>query len=184
MKKSLIVVIAIALVCVIAAGVTVAWLTSSAAISNTFTVGKIAITMSEPGWIADSKIYPGAQIAKNPTISVTADSEDCYVYAMIDNKLGAEIPGAVTLNISSDWTQVGTSGTKTVYRYHAVVAMSSSDQPLTPVFSTVQISTTAVTETNIGLLDGKKIDVQAFAHQSNAISMADADAAALAHFGI
>ncbi len=184
MKKRLMILTAAVLVCLLAAGVTVAWLTATAEVSNTFTVGNIAITIAEPSWTSNSKLYPGAVIAKNPTITVTADSEDCYVYAMVDNQLNGTLPGAVSLDTSADWTAIGTSGTKTVYRYKAVVALNAADQPLTPVFTTVTVSETVVTEANIASLNDGKIDVKAYAHQSNATTQGAADAAALAHFGV
>ena len=183
-KKRLIVMIAVALICALAAGETIAWLTASATVSNTFTVGKIAITLSEPSWTQNSKLYPGAVIGKDPTITVTANSEDCYVYAMVDNGLNDIIANAVALNISSDWTAIDTTGAKTVYRYKAVVPLNAADQPLTPVFTSVTVSGTAVTESNIATLGGEKIDIKAYAHQSNATTQASADAAALAYFGV
>ncbi len=184
MRKRLMIVAAIALVCVLAAGGTIAWLTASASVSNTFTVGNIAITLDEPAWSDGSKLYPGAVIAKNPTIKVTAGSEDCYVYAMVDNQLNGKIADAVTLNVHSDWTPIATSGTKTVYRYKAVVTLNPADQPLTSVFTTVTVSSTAVTEANIALLSNGKIEIKAYAHQANATDQAAADAAAKTHFGV
>jgi predicted ribosomally synthesized peptide with SipW-like signal peptide len=184
MKKRFIIVTAVALVCLLAVGATVAWLTASASVSNTFTVGKIAITIAEPTWASNSKIYPGAIISKDPTITVTAGSEDCYVYAMVDNQLNGTISGAVSLNVPADWAVIGTNNTKTVYRYNATVASSAADQTLTPVFTTVTVSGSVVTEANINSLNNGKIDVKAYAHQSNATTPGDADAAALAHFGL
>lgn len=181
MKKRLIIVVAVALVCVLAVGGTIAWLTASASVTNTFTVGKIAITLTEPAWTAGSKIYPGAVISKNPTITVTADSEDCYVYAMVDNQLNGSIANAAALNVHADWTSIGTSGTKTVYRYKTIVLLNPADQGLTPVFTAVTVSGTAVTEANIALLNNGKIEVKAYAHQSNMTTQAAADAAALAY---
>jgi predicted ribosomally synthesized peptide with SipW-like signal peptide len=164
-----------------AAGATVAWLTASASVSNTFTVGKIAISLDEPNWEENSKIYPGAAISKDPTVTVNANSEDCYVYAMVDNKLNGLVANAVTLNIQSGWTQMSTVGTKTVYRYNSVVPLSDHDLDLTPLFTTATVSTTAVTEENISLLTGGKIEIKAYAHQSNATTQIAADTAALAY---
>ena len=184
MKKRLIIVVAIALVCVLAVGGTIAWLTASASVTNTFTVGKIAITLTEPAWAVGSKIYPGAVIGKDPTITVTAGSEDCYVYAMVDNQLNGTVAGATELGVHSDWTAIGTSGTKTVYRYKTIVLYNAANQALTPVFTAVTVSETAVTEDNIAQLNNGKIEVKAYAHQSNMTSDTAADAAALAHFGL
>jgi len=183
MKKTLIIAAAL-LTVLIAAGATVAWLTASASVSNTFTVGKIAIALDESTWTQQSKIYPGAEISKNPTVTVKANSEPCYVYVMVDNQLNDAVADAVSLDIGSDWTSISTSGTKTVYRYNDIVPLSASDQALTPLFTKVTVDSTVVTEANIGLLDGKAIDIGAYAHQSNATTQAAADAEALAHFGL
>ena len=184
MKKRLIVIASMALIGVMAIGATIAWLTASASVTNTFTVGNIAISISEPKWVQNSKLYPGAEIDKDPTITVAANSEDCYVYAMVDNQLNAAVENAVTLNIHADWTSIFTNGTKTVYRYKAVAAQSDGDQPLTPVFTSVSVGKTTVTEDNIAFLIGGKIEVKAYAHQSKATTQSDVDAAALAHFGM
>lgn len=189
MKKRLIIVVAIALVCVLAAGGTIAWLTASASVSNTFTVGKIDITLTEANWVNNSKLYPGAEIVKDPKVTVKANSEDCYVYVMIDNQLNATLANAVSLDVQTDWTLIysNTTGTKNVYRYTIgtddIVKMIASDRVL-PVFTQVKVSTTVVTEANIASLGGKTIEVKAYAHQANATTMAAADAAALTHFGI
>ena len=96
---------------------------------------------------------------------------------MVDNQLNATLANAVTLNIHSDWTVVGTPGNKTVYRYKAIVPLNGSDTVLTPVFTTVTVSTAVVTEENIDDLDGKTIVIKAYAHQSNATDQTAADAA-------
>ena len=187
MKKPLIIGIAAALVCLLAAGATIAWLTASAEVTNTFTVGKIAISLDEPLWDAasDHKIYPGAQISKDPTVTVTADSEACYVYVMVDNQINATLASAVALNIdTTNWTAIKTSGSKTVYRYKAIVPLSDTDTELPEVFTTVTVSSTVVTEDNIDDLDGKTIVIKAYAHQSSATTQGAADTAALAHFGL
>ncbi len=180
MKKPLIIGIVAVMVCLLAAGATIAWLTASAETTNTFTVGKIGISLAEPNWTPSSKIYPGAVISKDPTVTVTANSEVCYVYVMVDNQLNAALPGAVSLNINADWTLITTTGSKTVYRYHATVPQSTTATNLTPVFTGVTVSSSVVTEANISLLDGKTIGIKAYAHQYNATTESAADAAALA----
>lgn len=189
MKKPVVIGLAILLVCLVVAGSTIAWLTAEASMTNTFTIGKIEISLEEPAWaISNNKIYPGAEIAKNPTITVKADSEDCYVYAMIDNQLNDAVTNAVTLDIDSTrWTAISTSGSKTLYRYivnNSIVEQSSSDLTLPPLFTKVEVNSTVVTEANIGDLADKKIVVNAFAHQSNAITQTNADAAVSTHFGV
>ena len=82
---------------------------------NTFTVGKVGITLTEPKWDAatNHKIIPGAVLEKDPTITVTANSETAYVFAELafTDSL-AKYESAVTINYSSDWTLLKTDGNK------------------------------------------------------------------------
>ena len=77
---------AIVLVIGCTAGGTVAWLVSKpAAITNVFTVGDITATLTETAKTetTEFKIVPGVDIAKNPVATVTAKSEDCYLFVKL-----------------------------------------------------------------------------------------------------
>ena len=99
---------------VIAASVsgTIAWLTDSTeAIVNTFTYGNIDISLAESKGILNDttgkrefKIVPGVDIPKDPTVTVTGGSEDCWLFVKVD-KTGDFISGKVTYAIADDWTQ-------------------------------------------------------------------------------
>ena len=67
---------------------TMAYLTSSAEVKNTFTIGKVEIKLDEtdvtnptgPRVTANSyKLMPGTTYTKDPTVTVKAGSEDSYV---------------------------------------------------------------------------------------------------------
>lgn len=161
---------------------------------NKFTVGGISIELAEPDWTygsAGAKIVPGDEVDKDPTVTVKANSENCFVYVGINNDLKLE-DGTVagTLNITtSAWTEVGTTSDGTVvYRYtgdkasNGYVPLAASDTELEKVFTTVTISGTAVDEDNIQELENDTITVQAYAYQADNVEMDDADAAALAFF--
>lgn len=155
---------------------------------NTFTVGDISIELTEPDWTAGTgseKILPGDEVPKDPTVTVKANSEACYVYVAIDNGLKLDDGTlAGTLNIdSANWNVVKTSGDTTVYRYKEVVDTGAADTVLPDVFTTVTVSP-SITSENIGQLDGDKITAQAYAHQSQNVEQGVADAAALAFFEI
>lgn len=105
MKLKKILALALAAVLLVAVGVggTLAWLVAqSNEVKNTFTYGKVALTLDEAQVEYDPelneyvekddhsrtttneyKILPGVKIAKDPTVTVTKDSEDCYVRAII-----------------------------------------------------------------------------------------------------
>lgn len=73
---------AIVLVIGCTAGGTVAWLVSKPdPITNVFTVGNINATLTETA--KEFKIVPGVNIAKDPVATVTANSEDCYLFVKL-----------------------------------------------------------------------------------------------------
>lgn len=83
-KKIFIPIIALALVCCCVIGGTIAWLTDKTdAVTNTFTVGNISIELTESTGTA-YKIVPGCDIAKDPKVTVEADSENCYLFVKVD----------------------------------------------------------------------------------------------------
>lgn len=79
---------AVLLVC-ISVGATLAYLTDTEAVTNTFTVGQVDIDLYETG--PDGKpvkensyhLIPGQSYKKDPTIYVKPESEDAYVVAKI-----------------------------------------------------------------------------------------------------
>ena len=78
---------------------TMAYLTSQASVTNTFTVGKVAITMDESKVDLDGtadqtadrvtandyKLMPGHSYTKDPVIHVAAGSEDSYLFVKLSN---------------------------------------------------------------------------------------------------
>lgn len=83
-KKLFISVVAVALVACFAIGGTLAWLTDKTTpVTNTFTVGDINITLDESKDL-NLKMVPGHTIFKDPKVTVTADSEDCYLFVKVD----------------------------------------------------------------------------------------------------
>ena len=62
-------------------GGTLAYFTDTEEKINTFTVGNVDITLDEPEWDQDDAVLiPGREIAKNPTITVEADSQRAYTF--------------------------------------------------------------------------------------------------------
>ena len=111
MKKkiaSLVLVFALALA--LGIGGTVAWLTAQTeAVVNTFTVGDINLTLAES--VANTfDIVPGDIKAKDPTVTVAANSENCYVFVKVTeaNNTHAALTGAIVSWAvdTSIWTAV------------------------------------------------------------------------------
>ncbi len=175
--------LAFVLVVVIAIGATVAYLTAtSGPITNTFTVGKIEITLTESDNLT-FKIVPGATNAKDPTITVLNGSEKCYVYALVENNVTVDGFAVATPNIASaDWSIVATNGTKTLYRYKEIVDASAADVPLA-LFTQVAYSS-GIKSGDFPATSNPQIIVNAFAHQSDNVEQTVADGAAKTHFGL
>lgn len=145
MKKKLMTVLALVLVIALSVAGTYAYLTSQDTVTNTFTVGNVAITMDEAdvneygemlnkaGNVAagndelaprvdhnEYKLVPSHTYVKDPTIHVGANSEDCYLFVEITNGLGAK----ATINGLADWTQVAEGSN--VYYYNTKVSANAN----------------------------------------------------------
>ena len=133
MNKRKILITAFALLTLFLIGGTMAYFTDTETVTNTFTLGNVDITLTEPNFVAANAtgLMPGSVVAKNPIITnVGASSayvflkvtEPCYNTAKVFN---------YTLN--SGWTVVGTAGScsgsgvstiDTVYAYSNGTAMT------------------------------------------------------------
>lgn len=116
-KKTLISIIAVALVICVSIGGVLAYLTAKTdTITNTFTVGNVDLTLTETlqsdgttkdtktDWVA--KVIPGKEYTKNPVVTVTG-SEDCWLFVKFD-EIGNPadyFDYTSTLNRDNGWTQ-------------------------------------------------------------------------------
>lgn len=106
-RRTVLTVCLMALVAVISIGGTIAWLTSTTgSIENTFTVGDINIQLTEttPETKTNIQIVPGKNIPKNPTVVVEANSEDCWLFVMVEEKNWPT--SDVTYGIAEPWREV------------------------------------------------------------------------------
>lgn len=184
-KKLTIAVIALSLILVGVVGGTLAWLSAtSETVTNTFTYGTITIKLEEPigegnGYVF-SRVLPGAQVEKDPTVTVVEGSEKCYVYVLIDNQLGDK----ATYDIdTTKWARIdGETGTQALYRYligsDNIVDAFSADVEI-PVFKHLtfagSLNKKTIEEEDLA---NKKVIITAYAHQADNTDMATADAAA------
>ena len=161
---------------------TMAFLTNTTGkVTNTFTVGNVAITLDEakvdlygiPVENAERvlqneyKLIPNHEYTKDPTIHVQVGSEDCWIFAKIENGLGED----GVLNISStDWELV--DGTTDTYAYKEIVSANKD----VVVFSTLQFVGSDPSE-----YKDAKIDITGYAVQAD--GFATAEAAWTAGFG-
>lgn len=103
-SRAFIALLALVLVIGCVAGGTVAWLVAKTdTVTNTFTYGKIDITLTETTGTS-YKIIPGTDIPKDPKVTVTAGSEACWLFVKVE-ETGTFVADKVTYAIDNDWTQ-------------------------------------------------------------------------------
>ena len=143
-KKKLIPLLsAVALVGVIGVGSTLAYFTDNDAANNVVTMGHVNIELDEPEFSAANEdntitnVVPNQTITKDPTITVVAGSESCYLRAKIDiTELNADETADLleNTNIGEDWV-LAEDG---YYYYQNAVSKSDEDQTV-DLFDTVVI---------------------------------------------
>lgn len=155
-KKITLTIICAVLSCVCLIGTTFAWLKAETApITNTFTYGDINITLKETeGTGSDTektfKMLPGAVIDKDPTVTVTKGSENCWLFIKVEKGNNPDNYLDYSVDTAGGWTLV--PGQTDVY-YRQVDYNESNDQPfnvLTGDKVTVKSSLTKAELTAIG----------------------------------
>lgn len=153
---------------------TMAFLTSKDKVNNTFTVGNVAITLDEakvtdagnPVEGADRvkaniyKLIPGHEYTKDPTVHVTANSEDSWVFIKVEDGLAAiEDDTTVADQITGNgWTALdGVAGV-----YYKEYSSSTAATDLV-VFETFKVKGDA----DVAQYANAKIDVTAYAIQKD-----------------
>ena len=102
-KKSLALVLALAMIVVCVVGGTLAWLTATTPeVKNTFTTSDVDITLTET--TTNYQMIPGYTIAKDPKVTVLAGSEKCYLFVKVDKSTNFDT--FMTYEIADGWTQL------------------------------------------------------------------------------
>ena len=121
-KKILVPIVAVVLVFCCAIGGTLAWLTDKTApVVNTFTVGDVEIELTETTG-REYKMIPGYTLKKDPAVTVTADSEDCWLFVKVEESNNLDT--FMTYAMAAGWTAL--EGEVGVF-YHEVKT-GASDQ--------------------------------------------------------
>lgn len=120
-KKSLALVLALAMIVVCVVGGTLAWLIATTPeVKNTFTTSNVDITLTET--TTNYQMIPGYTIAKDPKVTVLADSEKCYLFVKVDKS--ANFDNFMTCTIATGWTALdGVNGV-----YYRIVDASATNQ--------------------------------------------------------
>ena len=124
--RAFIALLALVLVIGCVAGGTVAWLVATTdSVTNTFTYGDINIELGETKPVnRQAKIIPGVDIEKDPTVTVKANSEACWLFVKVEEAfwptptetVGENTVRKVNYAIADGWTKLnGTNIPANVY---------------------------------------------------------------------
>ena len=135
-KKILVLAVSVCLVAILAIGGTLAYFTDEEEATNTFTVGNVDITLTEPNWEGTGsqdapEVYPGEPLAKDPTVTNTG-ANPCFVRIKVTG-LDCLAPagniqlrtGGVIGALGADWEKSGD-----YYYYKKVLAVGESTSAL------------------------------------------------------
>lgn len=168
-KKTLALVLALTLLVAGVVGGTLAWLTDQTAeVKNTFTVGDINIGLTET--TADYKMVPGNTIAKDPTVTVKANSEACWLFVKVTES--TDLKDFITYAIAEGWTALpGVDGV-----YYREVPASAADQTFSVLAGDAVTVNTTVTRTMLetAKTDAPTLTFKAYAIQKDHFATADA----------
>ncbi len=160
-KKIVICALSIAVIICCAVGGTFAWLTTQTSeVKNTFTIGNIDITLAET--TSDFKMIPGETIAKDPVVTVKANSEACWLFVKVTES--DNLDSFISYTVDSGWTALtGVSGV--YYREVAAVSADTSFDVLTGNAVTVKDTVTktmmdALTDNTLPTLTFKAYAIQ------------------------
>ena len=191
---------AVVLVVVTVVG-TLAYFTDNKSVSNTFTVGKVAIKLEETktndAGVAVTPaaktttgnayvLIPGRSYLKDPTVTVEANSEDSYVFVKVENDLAdIEVAGDKSGKtiaeqiLANGWTQLKDAAGKDVEGvYFRVHTKSSSDVPYA-VFGEFKVDPAATAEDLAAYQSDATVDISAYAIQKEGLADEKAAWAAL-----
>lgn len=123
---------------------TMAYLTSTDKVVNTFTVGKVAITLDEAKVNADGTavtpaervkgnayhLLPGHTYTKDPTVHVQANSEDSFIFVKVENGIARYEAGTtIAAQIAANgWTPL--EGVENVYYKAYTKSAEITDLPV------------------------------------------------------
>ena len=170
----------------------VAYFTSTQTVTNTFTIGNIQITLTEPAWVttdsdnngvpdaAQGKM-PGQTVAKNPTITNTGDNA-AFIFAEV--QVPCTDDGSLelfTYTVNSGWYTMSngscasTNGQMVAtkrYAYGTSSAMTSVAKTGTAVLFNEVTVNGSITGNEQGISGNKQVVVTAYAIQADGLGSA------------
>lgn len=171
MKKIIALVAALVLVLAIGIGGTLAYLTSTTnTITNTFTVGKVKITLVEHKYNTEDfdaittepiddngqsyKLIPGTTYAKDPTVTVEKGSEACYLFVKVETVNTPSTYLNYSINVYSEtnttgWNELSLSDVDYNVYYIKQDAVGTGDDVTAPSYSVLKDNKVTV-KTGVG----------------------------------
>lgn len=163
-KKLVLAVTALALVLCFAIGGTLAWLKDQTEeVKNTFTYGDINITLDEADVNDEDgdgnttervkkqekyKMIPGVTLTKDPTVTVKANSENCWLFVKVEKS--DNFDSFMTYGIADGWNSLGNGYPGVYYRE---VEASDTDQPFSVLNNNQVTVRGTVTKAALNALD-------------------------------
>lgn len=205
MKKSKSIVLAFCALLLVTATImiTIAYLTDSSTVVNTFTIGKVDLTLDEAVVDKDGTptgertekgnnyhLLPGITYTKDPTVTVTKGSEESYVRMLLTLTHSSQLdaiftPSNTILNEffngydSTTWIYSGetkdTANNTITYefRYKDKVKAVDSDLPLDALFDSITVPG-SLTGEQLETIAGLEITVEAHAIQATGFTDSNA----------
>lgn len=180
MKKTLMIMLALVLVIAMSVTGTLAYLTGFDAVTNTFTVGKVNITLDETDvdvyGVKDGntrvktneyKLIPGREYVKDPVVHFQPNSEESYLFIKVENGIkdivsGEPIETQITNNEWIKYTDIlDADGNVAAVVYYQVAAANGEKVVDYKVFESFTIDGNAA----VASYDGAKVNVTAYAVQ-------------------
>lgn len=140
-RRTLILVLAVALVSVLSVGATLAWFYDTDEATNTFTVGNVAIELTEPGWdeeVANENnlnVYPSKILKKDPKVTNTGVNP-CWVRIKVE---WPDLPGEGDITYLTGCCSVLGPGWFKVGSYYYYIWALDSGESTSALFEKIQM---------------------------------------------
>ena len=204
LRRILLTVCSAALLVCVTVGATVAYLTSTATVTNTFSVGNVSIKLDEAKANPDGslvpnadrvkansyKLLPGHTYNKDPMVTVLKGSESCYVKMTVTFSKAAELDAIFTPNganmtsifkgyDSTNWIDKGntkdTAANTRTYEFWYKAAVAAPDGDVALDALFDSITVPGtITKEQLATIEGLTITVNAYAIQADGFDDADA----------
>lgn len=183
-KKALVMALCAVLLVAVSVAATIAFLTSQDSVKNTFSVGKVEITLDEADVdeygtpIAGEervkqnmyKLIPSHEYTKDPVVHFAAGSEASWLFVKVENDLAA-IEADTTIEdqiLANGWTKLIIAGADVYYK--AVFANEGTQAVDYAVFEKFTVAEDA----DVSLYEAGDITITAYAIQADGLATADA----------